>query len=129
MIGAHTITELLSELGAVLSRQRQVLESSQFDQLAAINSELESTFARVELWPGGVAGFVGTLQDLPAPLRQAALAQLRHIQLDHRVSGDLIRATSQRIAALQAFMLAGSAQATYAPGFSPVTGSQISRRA
>jgi hypothetical protein len=129
LVGVHDITALLNELGAALSRQRQALESSLFDQLAAINSELESTFARMEQWPGGIAGFVGTLQDLPPPQRQAALVQLGHIRLDHRISGDLIRATSQRIAALQAFMLAGSAQATYAPGLSPVTGSQISRRA
>lgn len=127
--GSDAVSGLLDELSGVLTRQRSALESGQLDQLAPLNSELEATFGRMEQWAGGVAGFVAGLQALPDEARQAALSQLRHIQLNHRTSGELIRVTTQRIAALQAFHLAGSEGATYAPGLAPVTGSQLSRRA
>lgn len=127
--GVEAIGGLLVELDAVLARQRQALESGQLDQLAALNSELENTFGRMEQWPDGVAGFVNSLQALPQEPRESALEHLAQIQLNHRISGDLIRITTQRIAALQAFHLAGSDVATYAPGFASVTGSQLSRRA
>ena len=47
------LAELLASLGEALARQRSVLEQGQLDQLASLNSELESCYARIADFPGG----------------------------------------------------------------------------
>lgn len=116
-------------LQAAFGRLRQALENGQLDQIASINSELETSFGQIEQWHGGVVGFTDSLQALPETTRQENLDRLVQIRLEHRISGALIRTAVQRIAALQAFHLASSDLATYAPGGPSLTGSQLSRRA
>ena len=127
--GTHTVESRLLALQTASRRLCQALEDGRLDQIASINSELETCFGHIEQWQGGVAGFTACVKALPEASRQENLDRLVQIRLEHRISGTLIRAAAQRIAALQAFQLAASDLATYAPGLPAVTGSQLSRRA
>ena len=124
-----SIAELLAGLGAALARQRAALEQGHLDQLGALNTEIETCYARIGEWPGGQQAMQAALAATTETRRAELRTILVQLDTDNRVNGELIRITMHRVAAIQAFQAAGSDAGTYGPGSRPGVGSRLSHRA
>ena len=95
------IADLLASLGAALARQRSVLEQGQLDQLASLNAELESCYARIADFPGGQPALLARVASESESRRSSLRTLLLQLDTDNRVNGELIRITMHRVAAIQ----------------------------
>jgi hypothetical protein len=124
------VTALLAALADALARQRQALEAGELSQLGALNVDLARAFDAIGAFGGGEGGLHQAITSLPAAERQALRTLLLQSEGDNLISGELIRITMHRVAAIQAFRAASSEAGTYGPGASGTdSGTRLSRRA
>ena len=121
---------VIGRLAQVMARQREALQSSDYDGLESVLPECEAALEGVMSYPGGVEVLRRDMDQLPPSDREALYATLELASREHRIGRELIAVAIQRSAALQGFHMSQSDSATYSDqgSVSHATGSLLSRK-
>jgi hypothetical protein len=105
---------------------RSRLEQNDIDGMTEALAKTQAALDDLNAYSGGIAQLRADIDAMPSPQKEEVTATLEAANLDHQITGELIRLAIQKNAALQAYVAQQSDSATYSnKGSIPGVGSGI----